>query len=261
MNKENNKIYFQFDGKNYSTWKYRINSILDDRDLLQYVEDDFEIITLHSTDKEYRKHAKEERKCKSLLIKHVGDDQLEHIKEKQSAKEIYDTLQGIYERKSISGQILLRRKLINMKYTENENINHYLLEFEKVVSELKAIGAKPEEMDLICQLLVTLPSSFDPLVTALETLNPELLRMDFVKSRLIDEYNKRQCRNMKSHGNSHDQVAMSAIQLTCYNCGKDGHKRYSCPNTTRYRNQRQANIAEDEEAAAVGNKDTGHTPL
>lgn len=114
---------------------------------------------------------------------------MEHVKDKQTAKDIIDTLEGIYERKSISGQILLRRKLINMKYNENDNMNNYLLEFEKIVRKLKSIGAKPEEMDLICQLLVTLPDSFDPLVIALETLNPVMLTMEIVKSRLIDEYN------------------------------------------------------------------------
>lgn len=61
MDKENSKVYFQFDGKNYNTWKYRMNSILDDRNLLQYVEDDFEDITLRATDKQYRKHIKEEK--------------------------------------------------------------------------------------------------------------------------------------------------------------------------------------------------------
>lgn len=59
-----------------------------------------------------------------------------------------------------------------MKYNDNESIDDSLLNFEKAVRQLKAIGAKSEETDLICQLMVTLPSSFDPLVTALQTLKP-----------------------------------------------------------------------------------------
>lgn len=246
MDKGNEKIYFQFNGKNFNTWKYRINSVLDNQNLLQYVEDDLEFITLHANDREYRKCLKEEKKCKSILIKHIDDDQLEHVKDKETAKEIFDTLQAIFERKSISGQIMLRRELINMKYNENNDMNKYLLEFERVVRELKSFGAKPEEMDLVCQLLVTLPNSFDPLVTALETLNPITLTMDFVKSRLIDEYNKRQCKNVKLYTNDrYNETAMNAIRLVCYNCGKDGHKRYDCPNTSRYRPNREANIAKE----------------
>lgn len=158
------------------------------------------------------------------------------------AKEIYDTLREIFERKSISSQILLRRKLINMKYDENKNMNYYLLEFDKIIRDLKSFGAKPEEMDTICQLLVTLPKSYDPLVTALETLNPETLTMDFIRSRLIDEYNKRECKNARPQVSSEYPAAMSANsanQLICYNCGKSGHKRYDCPNMTRYRYSRR----------------------
>lgn len=142
-----------------------------------------------------------------------------------------------------------------MKYNEKENINDYLLRFEKVVRELKSFGANPEELDIICQLLVTLPISFDPLITALDTLDPEKLTMDFVKSRLIDEYNKKQCKNTNSYENSYDQSAMNSYRLVCYNCGKDGHKRYDCPNTTRYRNNdRRANVAKEYEEAEYDGK-------
>lgn len=48
-----------------------------------------------------------------------------------------------------------------------------------------------EDMDLICHLLLTLPKSYEALVTALETMHPQMRNMDLVKSRLIDENNKR----------------------------------------------------------------------
>lgn len=220
-----------------------MNAILEDKNPLDYVEEDFEIIALHATDREYGKLAKQEKKCKSILIKHIGDDQLEYVKDKSTTKDIYDKLQEIYERKSISGQILLRRKLINMKYNDGENMKDYLLKFDKTIRDLKLTGAKPEETDIVCQLLVTLPKSFDPLVTALETLNPKTLTMDLARSRM----SRRECKNTNSQVSSEYQVAMNASQLVCYNCCKNGHKRYDCPNTTRYRFPMQANVVKEEE--------------
>lgn len=107
------------------------------------------------------------------------------------AKDMYDGLRSIFERKSIAGQLLLRKKLIVMRYDDNGNIMNHITEFDKIVRQLKSIGANMEEMDLICHLLLTLPKSYEALVTALETMHPQMLNMDFVKSRLIDEYNKR----------------------------------------------------------------------
>lgn len=87
-----------------------------------------------------------------------------------------------------------------------------------------------EEMDVICQLLLSLPSSFNSLVTSLETINPNALTMEFVKNRLLDENNKR-------HGNKKTEerkdgfefcTAMNSYQFRCHNCGKEGHKRSEC---------------------------------
>src|ERR1700744_773320 len=134
---------------------------------------------------------KNERKCKSIIVQCVADSHLEYIQDKETAKEIFEALKAIFERKSIAGQLFLRKKLITMKYAESEDITNHFLHFDKTGRELKTIGATLEEMDIICHLLLSLPTSYDNLVTALETLEPEKLSIDFVKSRLLDEFTKR----------------------------------------------------------------------
>lgn len=240
--------YFQFDGTNFNTWKFRMNSVLDQKGLVDYVMDDLEFITLHATDREYRKYIKEEKQCKALLIKHIADNQLECIKDKTTAKEIYETLESIFERKSVAGQLLLRKKLITMKYDGVGDMKSHLFEFDKTIRELKAIGAKLEEMDVICHLLLTLPKSYNTLVTAIETLNPETLNMDFVRSRLLDEHGKRNIEN--KHFNEHSiPTAMAAFKYRCHNCGKLGHRKWECPNKENSsESKKSANIAEDEES-------------
>lgn len=78
-----------------------------------------------------------------------------------------------------------------MKMNDGEGMNEHFLKFDKTIRDLKLIGAKMEDMDVICHLLLSLPKSYDNLVTALETMNPKELTLEFVKSRLLDENGKR----------------------------------------------------------------------
>lgn len=68
---------------------------------------------------------------------------------------------------------------------ENENLESHILKFEKIVRELKSVGAKMEEEDEICQLLISLPGTFDSFAAVLENMKPEELTMEFTKGRLL----------------------------------------------------------------------------
>lgn len=78
-----------------------------------------------------------------------------------------------------------------MKYNESEDIVDHFLRFDTKIRELKSTGAKMEELDIIIHLLLTLSGSYDNSVTALETMKQDDLSLEFVKTRLMDEFNKR----------------------------------------------------------------------
>lgn len=121
----------------------------------------------------------------------MHDCQLENIKDKSSAKEMIETLASIYERKSIASQLLLRRQLLTMKFDEVNDIADHFVEFDRRIRDLKSAGAKLEENDIVCNLLITLPEAYDNLVIAIETMDQTKVTLDFIKGRLLDEYNKR----------------------------------------------------------------------
>lgn len=168
------------------------------------------------------KHLKKEKVCRSLLIKHIADSQLEYIKDKSMAMNIYDALKSVFERNSVAGQLIPRKQLNTMKYEENKDMSKHLLKFDNTIRELKGIGAKLEEIDVVCQLLLTMPKSYGSLVTSSETLHPDTLNMEFVKSRLLDKYTKRNVE--KEHGISSDgNTAMVACKSRCHNCDNQGN--------------------------------------
>lgn len=94
-----------------------------------------------------------------------------------------------------------------MKLSDGGDLKAHFLEFDKTIRDLKAIGSKLEELGIVCHLFMTLPKVYDNVVTALETIEPDKLTLDFVKSRLLDEYGKRQ----GNAGKLSDSVAMYTL--------------------------------------------------
>lgn len=113
-----------------------MNSILEEKALLDYITEDLEVITLHESDKGLSKTFEE---WKEVLIKHIADDQLGYIKDQEMAKDIYDSLEAIFERRSVANQLLLRKELALMKYDGIADMNHYLLQFDKTTYIAKIV--------------------------------------------------------------------------------------------------------------------------
>lgn len=157
----------------------------------------------------------------------IHDSQLEYVKDKERAKAMFDSLAAVFERKSIAGQLLLRKQLLLMKMSDGESITEHFLKFDKLIRDLKAIGAKMEEMDVVYHLLLTLPKRFDTVVTTIETMSTRDVTLDFVKSRLMDEDSKR---NVGSSGKSSESHAMMTKNpdIICYKCEKPGHIKSQC---------------------------------
>ncbi|KAK9720237.1 hypothetical protein QE152_g22176 [Popillia japonica] len=108
---------------------------------------------------------KNDKKCKSILVQCIANTHLEYIKGKNTAYEMWTALKTVFEK--------------------------HFLKFEEVVRELKSVGATLEDIDIVCHLLLTLPKNFDPIVTALETMDADKLKLEFVKGKLLDYEMKR----------------------------------------------------------------------
>lgn len=165
-----------------------------------------------------------EKKCKNLIIRSVHDCQLETIKDKATAKQMIDSLTSIYERKSIATKLLLKKELFLMKYHKSEDMKNHFVNFDRKVREYKSAGGKMDDEDAVVYLLLTLPEEYDNLVTAITTMDSNKVRVDIVKSHILDEYNK------KNAGASQGKSMTTAMNanITCFRCGQVGHIKSQC---------------------------------
>lgn len=204
--------------------------------------------------------SKKENKCHSMIIQRICDDYLEYVKDKETPKGVWSTLTATFERKGVANRMFLRRELLTLKMTDGENLENHFLKFDRILRELKSAGAKMEDEDVVCQLLLTLPKSYDPVVTALETMKIDELTIEFVKGRLLDDDIKRKTNNEPNENTeTPTAVAMSGVMkkdVICYTCGKRGHYKTDCtrnPSRQSHRNYREALMApldsEDDQVA------------
>lgn len=154
--------------------------------------------------------------------------QIDIIRDKETAYDMWKSLQDVYEKRSLSGKLFLRRKLMSMKMNEREKLKEFLSKFDHVLCQLKSSGAEIKEEDAICKLLLALPKSYETVVTVLENMAIKTLDMNYVKTRLRIDSEKRK----ENDGDQSEPTKAAAFMpnksIKCHNCGGYGHIKKYC---------------------------------
>ena len=83
-------------GGNFRSWKHMLQMILDENDLPELVT----VGVLEPEDEEHKvKHNNDENKAKRTVSDSVNDHLIPHISVLQTAKQMYEALRRLYERK------------------------------------------------------------------------------------------------------------------------------------------------------------------
>lgn len=235
-----------FNGEKYSVWKFRIRALLCEMDVIKVIDDD--------PKKECSIWEKNNRIAKSVIVEYLADSYLGFAQEESTASEILKRLDALYERKSIATQLALRKKLLTLKLQGDVTLIKHFTTFDELITELLAAGAKLEETDKVAHLLLTLPATYDGVITAIETLSEDNLTLAFVKTRLLDhevklknecsdtsvkilqaerttvkDNRKRKYDNSQPGNNSyHKDNKQNRKFVKCHHCGRKGHIKNDC---------------------------------
>lgn len=206
------------------------------------------------------KWLKKQRKCKSMLISRIHDSMLEYVQDKQTPKMVWDALKQVFERHSIASRMHLKRQMLSLRF-DGGSLQEHFLRFDRLVRDYRGTGAAMEELDVVCHLLLTLGPSFSTVVTALETMPEQNLKMEFVKCRLLDEEIKQKGIDVEPCTSKSDQAAFWGTKqvkkksFKCFGCKQEGHKLSDCP--TKKKNEKQkpnpnAHVAEQNGVCFAG---------
>ena len=185
------RVIDKFDGENFNLWKFKMEMVLASRDLWDIVDGTEEPPPTTSDVKDKKAYEKRSKTAFGLIATNLVNKEMAHIKGCKGPAEAWKTLCGIHETKSLSNILFLRRKFFTCKMYEGDNMLDHINKVKSLADQLLCLDVPIKDEDLVMTLLDSLPTSYENLITALETRPMKELTVDFITARLIHEMSKR----------------------------------------------------------------------
>uniref|UniRef100_A0A6V7KPR3 DUF4219 domain-containing protein n=1 Tax=Bracon brevicornis TaxID=1563983 RepID=A0A6V7KPR3_9HYME len=168
-----------FNGEHYTTWKIRMEYLLKQLRVIHVIE-----TNPPARPGEDWKTA--EDTAKHAIVAHLSDSFLRFVKEEETAKELFERLGATYARKTSVGKFLIKKKMLAHKLKGDNTLTKHFSELEEMFDDYANAGGNLSEEDKVQHVSLTLPSSYNPIITAVEQLAPEAITVDSLKSKLLD---------------------------------------------------------------------------
>lgn len=225
----------KLNNSNYSNWKYKVQLLLMKENLFKKViEGERPVPENDANRKLIEAWDDADSQAQAYIGLTVEDDQLIHIRERKSAKEMWFALKDYHEKSTLTNKVHLMRLICSLKLEEGGSVPNHIIRMQELFLKLRHIGEESlSDSWSVAMLLSSLPRSYDPLITALETRSEEELTFAVVQQKVIAEYERRQ--HAEENSNSGEKVLKSIsskdskkFSMKCYFCKKEGHMKQSC---------------------------------
>jgi hypothetical protein len=144
-----------------AAWKYRVMLILEENDLVSFVEQDIEE---PEEDEAKAKYKKDLIKEKRIIIDSIKNYLIPHVSALKSQKQMMDSLSRLFEGKNINQKMSLRTQLNNVKMKNLETIQAYFTRVSHIEEQREAIGDTVEEAEIMMTTLNGLPNSWESFI-------------------------------------------------------------------------------------------------
>ncbi|KAF6206454.1 hypothetical protein GE061_017687 [Apolygus lucorum] len=158
----------QLNAANYSNWRFSVECLLDKEGVLEAVrisDDDEKKLTVDQR----VNYAKMETKACCIIVQCITDRHLEYVKDAKTARNMMESLDSVFKRKSPFSKLYVMKKLLKLKCNSDDLQDHFIV-VESLLRDLEAAGAKLDDTDKACYLLLTMPDKYDVVITAIETM-------------------------------------------------------------------------------------------
>ena len=141
------KLEYRLEGTtNFNTWKARVINILEEHDLDSFVTTVIEEPTTNARRTNYKKN---QANSKRIIYDSMKDNLMSVITSLIMAKECFDTLTNLYEKKAPNKKRDLKKKFHNMNMERDETIASLFTKISQVDDQLASISVDMDEDGLL----------------------------------------------------------------------------------------------------------------
>ncbi len=237
----------KFDGGNFHLWKFKMRMMLSKHGLWKFIDGS---ATLPNEEVATADYNEKETKAFALLCEHLTDAQLAHIQYCDNVRSAWDALCGVHEAKTIGNKLFLRRRFFTIKMQEGDDMLVHMNTVKAFADQLRSIEVNITDEDVYMVFHMSLPPSFDNLVTSLESMSTKDVDLQFIVTRLLHEVSKRkECES--SETTALVNKTHKPNEKLCFYCKKPRHFVRNCLKKKNDEKEKVNQACEDHEQMFV----------
>ncbi|UYV79529.1 hypothetical protein LAZ67_17003025 [Cordylochernes scorpioides] len=153
---ENSVQVPKFDGKNFASWKFRIVSILEGKELDDLLEGD-----PPEDEVKFKEWKKKDAQAKGIITCAMTDSLVALILNCKTSKDIWIALHERYEGDKKKRIIEARNDVSRLTMKKEENWEEYLYRAEKLLEQARNLGAEIEDQEFTTSVIRGLPQKYN----------------------------------------------------------------------------------------------------
>lgn len=218
---------------NYFTWKLKMEFLLIKEDLWSVISNEPDTAL---TRREQAQRELKDNKARALIGLSIENNQLVHIRGKNTALEVWNSLKEAHLKDTLTNRISLYKQIALLKFKQGDKMEQHVDLLTELFQRLSDLGEESSDSWKIGMLFASLPKDYSTLVTALEARNESDLTWSLVLTKLFDEY-QRQLEDFDSYN---ERILSLNNNLFCRYCKRNSHDIKNC-RYLKAKRQRDAN--------------------
>ena len=142
----------------FSIWWVKMNALLIHQGL------DATLLEEAITKIEKKRHTDMTKRAHSAIVLSLGDEVLREVTEENSVKAVWDKLEDLYLKKSLTNRLYLKKPLYALLMEDDKPLKKHMDDFNRIILDLKNIDVKIDDEDQTMILLSSLPKRFEHFV-------------------------------------------------------------------------------------------------
>ena len=195
------------DKSDYHAWKMSLDLVLEDQDIMDYVQGKIQEPPSNAVVATKTKYRKGEIKAKMIIRDSIHKHLVAYISELKTSKEMYDKLVSMFRASNANQILFFKNQLKNIKKGKDESIQSYFMRLTKIMNNILVIWEVISDREIVLIALGRLPRDWHVFNTTIVN-NNVIPDFDEILTRCTQEETR--IMEYASNGNGSDPTAFVA---------------------------------------------------